>query len=617
MSTPAVTAPRGPTRRRTTRARGRAPTETAVASLHRALAHRGRQEPLYRELSDHWTQILQRLFPVWVLLGPGLADPAHIEMRSRTIYLDSDRLLGTRAEILAGALERWRILVTFGAGIHETFHAKHTKRWVVAHDEALGKDQLAVDRILLEEPRMEAHGVRAFPAATLRGRFVRAALHAAVLDVILAGFLQRTLLALQAGAPVSRDLCGRAMTYLQARTLSGVVDVADLAPLQQIWRSVLGETDVRALQDLYARLVWIPDGDNPALTESARRYREIIGPPDPSPPSAGDGEPGSAATGGAGAGGHATQSPISPGGSFTDALEQMIAASKTRGLEQLRHDVVLEDLLHHAATGRASSSTLAGGGGTGAPSGRLPDRGVERPPFPDEVQQARRYATRLAQAHVRGHRLFPKRTPGGRFNSRQYVRARSERATRRPVSSHPWHARRDVHAPLLEPHVGLVIDTSGSMGGVEYALGPIAWILQAGLATFGGRLAIGLFGNGAELLTDGRRPMPLVPGIQTGGGTAFAGDAIVMVADELDMETRTRPRFVYVLSDGGWYDTEAGVEKIRWLDDLGVPTIHISIGAEPLSVEAARISVIEDPADALDIVARDTVEALRLTSRAR
>ena len=32
---------------------------------------------------------------------------------------------------------------------------------------------------------------------------------------------------------------------------------------------------------------------------------------------------------------------------------------------------------------------------------------------------------------------------------------------------------------------------------------------------------------------------------------------------------------------------------------------------EPLSVEADRIVVIQDPADALDIIARDTVEALK------
>ena len=53
-----------------------------------------------------------------------------------------------------------------------------------------------------------------------------------------------------------------------------------------------------------------------------------------------------------------------------------------------------------------------------------------------------------------------------------------------------------------------------------------------------------------------------------------------------------------------------------WLREQGVPTLHISIGPlAPLSVDADRISVISDPADALDIVARDTVDALKTAAR--
>ena len=96
----------------------------------------------------------------------------------------------------------------------------------------------------------------------------------------------------------------------------------------------------------------------------------------------------------------------------------------------------------------------------------------------------------------------------------------------------------------------------------------------------------------------------------TGGGTAFAGDAIELASDQLEMTNPRRPRFVYVLSDGGWSDSRAGVERIRWLAEQGVPTIHLSIGIGPLSVECERITVITDPAQALDQIAADTVAAL-------
>ena len=181
-----------------------------VQQLHRAAAQRGRLDPVYQDLSDHWTRVLQRLYPVWTLIGPGLSDPGHIEIHSRTVYLDSESLLGPRAAIAAGTLERRAILRCFGVAIHETLHAKHTKRWAIEHDLELAQSdspadrQLAADRRLLEEPRMEAHGVRAFPPDSLRGRFVRRALQAAVIDVILPAFteeLAAACLARAAGQP--------------------------------------------------------------------------------------------------------------------------------------------------------------------------------------------------------------------------------------------------------------------------------------------------------------------------------------------------------------------------------------------------------------------------------
>jgi hypothetical protein len=596
-----------------------------VQQLHRAAAQRGRLDPVFQDLADHWTQLLQRLYPVWALIGPGLSDPGHIEIHSRTVYLDSDALLGSRAAIAAGQLEQRAILCCFGVALHETLHAKHTKRWAIEHDTALSESddpadrQLAVDRRLLEEPRMEAHGVREFPPDSLRGRFVRRALQVAVTDVILPAFAEQVMTGTVAGQPLTRDLAGRATVYLQARTHYGIVEPAMLDPLRSVWSAVLGEEDLAALDDLYARVVWIPDGELDRLDEAARAYRQIVGPPDPPPTAGGAGEAGGRADP-AGDGGPGEDDGDQAGGgaaagSLADALEQAIATARAGQLKQLDEDIDLGQVLEHAAANGERSSELGRGRGTGLPTGRLPDRGVDRPPYPDEVQHARRYATRLRQAITQGTRQIDKRTPGGRFDGRAYARGRGEQATGRPVTTHPWRVTRQVGAPIQEPHVGLIIDTSGSMGGYEYALGPIAWILTDGLRQIGGRCATGLFGNSAALLADGTRPLVHVPGIRTGGGTAFAGDAIELVSDQLEMTNPRRPRFVYVLSDGGWADTRAGVERIRRLAELGVPTIHLSIGIAPLSVECDRITVITDPAQALDHIAADTVAALAARHR--
>jgi len=457
---------------------------------------------------------------------------------------------------------------------------------------------------------MEAHGVREHPTGTLRGRFVRHALEAAVIDVILPAFAHELLTAAMAGTPLTRDMAGRAAVYLHARTHYGIVDPTALNGLCHVWRQILGEQDLDALDELFSKLIWTADGELDALDRAAREYRAIIGAPDP-PPSE---ESNKATSGDQPSGGAGDQPAV---GSLGEALEQALEQAREGQLEQLDTDLDLQQVLADAAAQGGQGSPSGSGRGTGMPTGRMPDRGVDRPPAPDEVQHARRYATRLRQALTHGTRQIDKRTPGGRFDGRAYTRGKAQRQAGRPASTHPWRITRQVTAPIQEPHVGLVIDTSGSMGAYEYALGPICWILTDGLRQIGGRCATALFGNSVALLADGTRPLPLVPGIRTGGGTAFAGDAIELLCEHLEMTNARRPRIVYVLSDGGWADTQSGVERIRWLAEHDVPTIHLAIGIAPLSVECDRIHVITDPAQALDHIAADTVAALRARVRAR
>ena len=411
-------------------------------------------------------------------MAPGLSDPGHIEIHSRTVYLDSNALLGPREAIAAGALEQRAILRTFGVALHETLHAKHTKRWAIEHDIALSDSedpadrQLAVDRRLLEEPRMEAHGVRDFPPDSLRGRFVRRALQAAVVDVILPAFAEQILASLAAGAAPSRDLAARSTVYLQARTLYGVLDSAVLDPLRTVWERVLGRDDVATLDQLYASVIWIPDGDLERLDAAAERYREIVGEPEQPPDAAGCGEPNGSDEYCDGAGEGEGRERCGDGdagspGSLADALEQAIATARAGQLEQLDHDIDLGQVLRDAAGGGQGASKVGRGRGTGLPTGRMPDRGVDRPPYPDEVQHARRYANRLRRAMTVGTRQIDKRTPGGRFDGRAYARGRAEHAAGRPVTTHPWRIIRQVTAPIQEPHVGLIIDTSGSMAALR------------------------------------------------------------------------------------------------------------------------------------------------------
>ena len=367
-----------------------------ATQLQRAAAQRGRLDPLYQDLSDHWTRILQRLYPVWALIGPGLSDPGHIELHSRQIYLDADRLLGPREQLLAGTLEPRAVLRCFGVALHETFHAKHTKRWALEHELELAASrdpadrQLAEDRRLLEEPRMEAHGVREHAPGTVRGRFVRRALQAAVIDVILPAFADEVLAAALAGRPLTRDMAARASVYLQARTHYRIVDPAALDGLRALWGRVLGEADLRALDGLFARLIWIPDGSLDELDQAAREYRAIVGAARPAARRRAPAPRRRAPTRP-----RAPAAPTSDGnqpaaGSLAEALEHALAESRDGQLEQLDEDLDLQRVLKQAAE-RDTRTPERRGSGTGGRRAGCPTAASTAPRSP--TRSRRRAAT--------------------------------------------------------------------------------------------------------------------------------------------------------------------------------------------------------------------------------
>ena len=198
-----------------------------------------------------------------------------------------------------------------------------------------------------------------------------------MIDVILPAFAEG-LLAGVLGASVSRDLASRAHVYLKARTHYGIIDAHALAPLQAVWRSVLGEPDLQALDDLYARLLWIPDGELERVDDAAREYRRIVGEPEPPPRTggaaqgqdpvkAGERRPRARATG-AGADGGAKRA-RSPTRSSRRSLRR-----ESDQLEQLDHDVDLDQVIRDAAR-RASRVRQSRQGRRH----RAPDRADARP----------------------------------------------------------------------------------------------------------------------------------------------------------------------------------------------------------------------------------------------
>ena len=363
---------------------------------------------------------------------------------------------------------------------------------------------------------MEAHGVREFPPDSLRGRFVRRALQAAVADVILPAFTGQVLELAAAGQPLTRDLAARATVYLQARTQYGIVDPAPDRAGRAVACGARRTRPPRARRPLrQARLdprrraraarrggPRVPANRRRArpATERrrGRRRRE-------DPAKAGETPTPAKAT-----------APTPAVGRSRLARRRARAGDRDRPRRPAR-------TARPRRRPRAGARRAAGQGGERGRIGRT-RRAPGRPPAgcPTAASTGRRTPTRCS-THAATPIGCARRSRTARARSTSAPRAGGSTAARtraavpsRPLAgrspSHPWRVTRQVRAPIQEPHVGLIIDTSGSMGGYEYALGPIAWILTDGLRQIGGRCATALFGNAASLLADGPARCHAFPG---------------------------------------------------------------------------------------------------------
>ena len=455
--------------------------------------------------------------------------------RSRTVYLDSDSAARQpRADPRRDARPD-RVPARFGVAIHEMLHAKHTKRWAIEREIELSdrRDphdrQLAVDRRLLEEPRMEATGVREFPpprsaagssAARSHGRGRRAA--ARFTEAICSTRPPPGTVATRELAAARSCTCRRAPT---TGSRPGTV----LEPLPGYGGRCSASRDLDSLDELFARVIWIGDGDLDALDRYASDYRTIIGPATrPRLPSAAHNQVGARAMA-PGDGAQARAASTAP----TKASRQRRSRSAT---PSSRPPAGGRRAARAAGRGRRPPTSARAGRDPASrrleraaryrsSEGRLPDRGVDRPPSPTRCS---------SPATTPG--AFTRHSPTGTSGSTSATRPAGSTPAPTPRARHRDAGAAGQPPPVARSRPGTrpAAGATRRDGDRHLRLNGLLrvrartdrWVLTNGLRQFGGRCAISLFGNSAALLCDGSRPLPLVPGIRTGGGTAFAGDAI-------------------------------------------------------------------------------------------
>jgi hypothetical protein len=227
-----------------------------------------------------------------------------------------------------------------------------------------------------------------------------------------------------AGPRLTRELAARATAYLHARTCYRIVDPAAVDVLCELWGVVLGERDLNALDDLYARVLWIPDGELDRLDHAAREYRQIVGDPDEPPSRGGSGEPaGSGEDGGEAPSGGSDSDGGAGADSLADALEHAIAAARSQQLEQLDDDVDLEQLL--GTRPRAA----------GMPPGSAAAPACRPAGCPTAASTGRRTPTRCSTATPTG---CARRSPTARARSTSAPPAGASTAAPTPAAGRSW-----------------------------------------------------------------------------------------------------------------------------------------------------------------------------------
>jgi len=520
------------------------------------------------------------------------APVAGLVNRVTNVILIDGELLGCAPEdipVEPDTDELKALVVVLGVLFHECGHVKHspTPRQLQEVPE-----ELLQDAKLLEEGRMEARLIEGVPRAK---RYLRAAISKILLEHEPANPL----------TPMSRARAARGAALICSRVPAGTLRAPDVVESEAQFAEVLGEVHLETVKEIVATVCAAKDEEAvAALIEGARRLQELA-PPDPGEDGEGEGD--GAADG--------APSWATASGSLAEAERSARGEAVEVDPRAGGVDPELREMAREIAEGGAAAAkrlALFGGGrGFGFGPGILDAGG--RPPVPIEQVAARRLAHVLREARSKRLIREGRVSPPGRFSGRGAMRQASELARGAPVRAHAFATRRTVFAELWQPVVGIAVDVSGSNHEHEGEICSVVWVAHSAVEQVGGRAAVALFGDEAELLCGPGRRLGEVPVISALGGSEDVGEGIELLRAALPLSDRRRPRLLFLIGDGWWTSepwAEAGERNIAELRATGCGVVSVGIGSEPdAHGESTRVAVSE-PLEIAAVIGGASVEAL-------
>lgn len=490
-----------------------------------------------------------------------------------------------------------------GAIFHEAMHARFS-RWSLekAMQDLSDKEFHAIN--LLEESRIEAHGVAMFPQN-------KPFLRACALDIVLE----------EARRDLKELTSTRAAAGLAALTLSrvdaGVLERDDIEPVLILIEEFLGEDLIKNLRSVWNRFQMHDNHWNAEpLYELAREWVKLV---EDAATERGEVEEQSDTE---------AQEFIAD---LLDALADAAEAASINAQEDVNDQQTAEEWQETAKTKasiakeakdhRDVASDVFSKGTGPMPGTRTASRLIEkRNPTSSERAAAVKVAQLLEKAKYRerDEHDISSILPPGRLRTRAIVENAALKSKGVMVQAEPWKrtVRRQTDDPTLT--IGVMVDISGSMGSAMQPMAVTAWVMSEAAKRTQARCAMVYYGQDVFPTLRPGQSLPEVNVFSAPDGTEKFDKAFKALNGSLDLLTGSGARLLVVVSDGCYTGDETEKAK-RWMQrcqESGVAVLWLPFDRDGYATHITRgtdaviLAETYDPAKAATAIGSAAAKAL-------
>lgn len=421
-----------------------------------------------------------------------------------------------------------------GTIFHETSHVLAVKQSLLDEINATPERESEV-WILLEETRSERIGLDAYPE-------MRRYLRSVVLKFILSK------------PPEEFNTTDRTVNFLallvMARKTLGVLSEDDVQATRKILLTIVDPTVLQGLEALWTEYQSLDVRQTTVMHRIVQDWNALLD-----------------SHGVETAGGSSESSDLSE---LLRSLlgELMDGARRAANTDELDHaeEQAKEDQevrraqerkeLEESRQRKSDASSVYGGNRTPRTSSTLVR---SRNPNTEEQAAATVLSRKLSRAKYRDRqvRRTSSSTPPGRLRMGSAMQGSVMRSQGRMDTSQPWRAKRRVHTDTPDFTVGVIVDISGSMGGVMAEMASTAWVLAEAVNKIQGTASVVYMGNDAfPVLRPGERQKQ-VQQYSAADGTECFELAFRALDGRINLVGGSGARLLLVVSDGNYTSKES------------------------------------------------------------